>query len=87
MASYTIEWRRSTKKDLRKIPPSEVRKIIDQVGLLGENPYPPGTTKLSGSENAFRIRVGDYRILYEVFEEVLIVEVIRVAHRKDVYRR
>ncbi len=87
MASYTIEWRRSTKKDLRKIPPSEVRKIIDQVGSLAENPYPTGTTKLSGSDNAFRIRVGDYRILYEVFEDVLIVEVIRVAHRKDVYRR
>jgi len=86
MASYRIEWRRSTRKDLRRIAPAEVLKIVEQVEALVGDPFPTGCVKLSGSDHVFRIRVGDYRILYEVFEGLLLIEVIRVGHRKDVYR-
>ena len=53
---------------------------------LGENPFPHGVEKLSGSENAYRIRLGDYRVVYNVFRELKLVEIQRVRHRKDVYR-
>jgi len=86
MACYRIEWRRGTRKDLRRIEREAVKRIVLAVDGLAENPYPAGCQKLSGSQCAFRIRVGDYRVLYEVFEEVLIVEVVKVGHRRDVYR-
>jgi mRNA interferase RelE/StbE len=86
MASYAITWRNSTKKDLRKIRPDEIPGIIEAVEALAENPLPDGCTKLAGSQHIYRIRVGDYRVIYEVIGRVLIIEVIRVAHRKEVYR-
>ncbi len=87
MESYKIEWRKSTKKDLRKIPPQQVKKIISSVETLGSDPFPPGNTKLTGSEFTYRIRVGDYRVVYEVRELEILIEVVRVRHRKDVYRK
>ncbi len=87
MASYRIEWRKSTRKDLRRIAPAEVAKIVRAVEELSADPFPMGHTKLSGSERAYRIRVGDYRIVYEVFSGVLLVEVVRVGHRRGVYKR
>ena len=87
MASYKIEWRRATKKDLRRIDPGTVKRIISAVEDLAANPYPSGCQKLAGSVCAHRIRIGDYRVLYEVFDELLVVEVVRVGHRRDVYRK
>ena len=78
MASYRLEWRRSTKKDLRRIPPQEVAKIVRVVEGLIDNPFPTGCRKLVSSERAYRIRVGNYRILYEVFSDILIIELIRL---------
>lgn len=86
MGSYRIEWRRSTKRDLRKIPQDQVSKIVQAVEHLGTNPRPHGCSKLSGSECAYRIRVGDYRIIYEIYDGRLIVEVVKVGHRRDIYR-
>jgi mRNA interferase RelE/StbE len=86
MASYRIEWRKSTTKDLRRITSSDVTKIIRAVEDLGSDPFPNGHTKLSGSDRAYRIRVGDYRIIYEVFSGILLIEVVRVGHRRDVYK-
>lgn len=86
MESYKIEWRKSTKKDLRKIPRKEVAKIIGAVESLSANPYPYGSVKLSGSEFTYRIRVGNYRVIYEVFEDRIIIEILKVGHRKEVYR-
>ena len=86
MASYRLEWRKSTKKDLRGIPPVMVQRIVEAAEALTANPHPPGAVKLSGSERAYRIRVGDYRILYEVYEELILIEVVRIGHRRDVYR-
>ena len=87
MASYRIEWRKSTKKDLRRIAPEAVKRIISAVEDLAENPYPPGCQKLAGSDCAHRIRIGDYRVLYEIYEGLLAVEVVKVGHRRDVYRK
>lgn len=86
MASYRLEWRRSTKKDLRHIATEDIPRVISAAEDLIHNPFPLGCTKLSGSDRSYRIRVGDYRILYDVFSDRLIIEVIRVGHRKDVYK-
>lgn len=86
MASYRLEWRSSTKKDLRRLPPREVERIVSAAQSLINDPFPSGCKKLANSHRAYRIRVGDYRILYEVFSNVLIIEVVRVAHRGKSYR-
>ena len=84
--AFRIEWKKSTRKDLRKLPSATVDKIIAAVEGLVENQFPHGVEKLSGSEHAYRIRLGDYRIVYEVVAESKLIEVQRVRHRKDVYR-
>ena len=84
--AFRIEWKKSTRKDLRKLPSAMVDKIIGAVEGLAENPFPHGVEKLSGSEHAYRLRLGDYRVVYEVVAESKLVEIQRVRHRKDVYR-
>jgi mRNA interferase RelE/StbE len=84
--AFRIEWKKSTRKDLRKLPPSAVERIVEAVEGLAEKPFPHGVEKLSGSEHAYRIRLGDYRIVYEVVTELKLVEIQRVRHRKDAYR-
>jgi mRNA interferase RelE/StbE len=86
MASYQVEWRRSTRKDLRRIAPADVARIIRAVEALADDPFPSSCVKLSGSERSYRIRVGDYRVLYEVIGDRLVIEVIKVGHRREVYR-
>jgi mRNA interferase RelE/StbE len=87
MASFSIQWRSSTRKDLRKLPPREVQRVLVAVESLAEEPFPHGSEKLSGAEHAYRIRIGDYRVVYQVLTDSRIVEIERVRHRKDVYRR
>jgi mRNA interferase RelE/StbE len=87
MASFNIQWRSSTKKDLRKPPPREVQHILSAVESLAEEPFPHGSEKLAGAEHAHRIRVGDYRVVYEVYARSKVVEIQRVRPRKDVYRK
>ena len=84
--AFHIEWKKSTRKDLRKLPAGTVDRIVEAVETLAENPFPHGVEKLSGSEHAYRIRLGDYRVVYEVVVESKLVEIQRVRHRKDVYR-
>ena len=84
--AFRIEWKKSTRKDLRKLPASTMERVIETVESLADNPFPHGVEKLSGSEHAYRIRLGDYRIVYEVVTESKLVEIQRVRHRKDVYR-
>ncbi len=86
MPSYKIEWKKSTKKDLRKIPVDQVSKMILAVEKLVFDPYPEGFTKLSGSELSYRIRIGDYRVVYEVLEKRIVIEIMKVKYRKNVYR-
>ena len=86
MEPFSIQWRNSTKKDIRSLPRHEVARVIEAVSQLANDPLPHGSQKLSGSERTYRIRIGDYRVVYEVFSESRIVEVQRVRHRKDAYR-
>ena len=84
--TFRIEWKKSTRKDLRKLPASMADRIVEAVEDLAENPFPHGVEKLSGSQHAYRIRLGDYRIVYEAVTELRLIEIQRVRHRKDVYR-
>ena len=83
---FRIEWKKSTRKDLRRLPQAMVDRVIEAVESLAQNPFPHGVEKLSGAEHAYRIRLGDYRVVYEVVTELKLVEIQRVRHRKDVYR-
>jgi mRNA interferase RelE/StbE len=87
MASYKVEWKHSAIKELEKLPRQMLARIVEAVNDLARDPYPGGTRKLSGSERTYRIRVGDYRVLYSIYNDKFIVEIIRVKHRKDVYKR
>jgi mRNA interferase RelE/StbE len=83
---FRIEWKKSTRKDLRKLPSNTVDRVVEAVEDLAENPFPHGVDKLSGSQHAYRIRLGDYRVVYEVVTELNLIEIQRVRHRKDVYK-
>lgn len=87
MASYNIEWKKSAIRELRDLPKEIVPRIVNAVGELSSNPFPDGVKKLIGAEHTYRIRIGSYRVVYTVTKATTIVEVIRVAHRKDVYGR
>ena len=83
---YAIEFRPAAQRDLRSIPGDMVRRIGRKIDALSENPRPPGAEKLSGSENSYRIRVGDYRVLYGIRDDTLLVVVVRIRHRREAYR-
>ena len=86
MASYQIEWKRSAQRELRKLPRSTIKKVVVAVEKLAKEPRPQGVRKLVGSDFTYRLRVGDYRIVYDVLDKKLIVEIIRVRHCKDAYK-
>ena len=86
MDTYRIEWKSSARKELRKIDRKFIPQIIQTVESLAEEPFPSGVRKLQGGEHSYRIRIADYRIIYQVFETTLIVEIIRVRHRREAYR-
>lgn len=86
MDIYRIEWKSSALKELKRIDKSTVPRIINVVESLATNPRPVDVRKLKGSERSFRIRIGDYRIVYEILDDSLVVFIVRVRHRKDVYR-
>jgi mRNA interferase RelE/StbE len=85
MAGYKIFFRKSVWKDFESIPKKELNRILQKIESLSENPRPPGSQKLSGQER-FRIRQGRYRIVYSIQDEELTVWVVKVGHRKVVYR-
>jgi len=85
MARYNIVVRKSVAKDLDRIPKKDVRKILQAIRSLTDNPRPPQSKKLSGQER-YRIRQGNYRILYSIEDDILTVCVVKVRHRRDVYR-
>ena len=85
MENYRIEIKRSATKELRRIATKDQRRIIDRIRSLSGDPRPAGTKKLSGEEK-YRIRQGDYRILYQIYDETITVVVVRIGHRRDVYR-
>lgn len=86
MANYKIEISTSAEKALKKIPNKDITKIVDAIQILAINPYPDICRKLSGEENTFRIRQGNYRIIYEVLGKKLLILILKIGHRKDIYR-
>lgn len=84
MANYKLVFKKSVSKDLRSIPNAEVARLLKCMQALQEDPRPVGSEKLSGQER-YRIRQDVYRIIYETADELLIVTVVNVGHRKHVY--
>ena len=84
---YEIGFKPSALKELRKLDEVARKVIVSEIDLLAENPRPDGCKKLKGEVNLCRIRVfGNYRVVYEIQDRVLVVTVVKVAHRRDVYR-
>ncbi len=86
MADYNIEWKNSALKELDALPNREIARILSTIETLVTNPYPDGSIKLAGANNRYRIRVGDYRIIYTIENQKLIIMVIKIGHRREVYR-
>lgn len=87
MASYKIEWKKSASKELKQLDRLVIQKVVKAVEKLATNPTPRGSRKIRGSEHTYRIRLGEYRIIYSIKSNVLVIEVISVGHRKEIYRR
>jgi len=78
----TIEFRPSALGDLKSLPRETLQRVARKIDSLAENPRPPGAEKLSGTENSYGVRVGDYRILDETRDKILLVAVVRIRHRR-----
>lgn len=85
MAEYKVYFKKSVEKDLRAIPKKDLKKILQPIAMLAKDPRPAGHEKLTGQER-YRIRQGRYRIVYSIHDEMLTVWIVKVGHRKDVYR-
>ncbi len=85
MAEYKIYFKASVEKDLRSISKKDLKKILTCIEALAKNPRPPGHEKLTGQEK-YRIRQGNYRIVYSIQDKELTIWVVKVGHRKDIYR-
>lgn len=85
MASYSVAIKRSAAKELEDVPRKDRQRLIARIQALAGNPRPEGSEKLAG-QNRYRIRQGDYRVLYEVDDATVVVTVVRVAHRRAAYR-
>ena len=86
MAKYKIEISRTAEKQLKKLSKDDQKRVVAAILDLAENPLPKGSRKLTGFEDVYRIRVGHFRILYSCVARTLIVIVLKIGHRKDVYR-
>ena len=85
MASYSLRIKRSAAKEIEALPPKDRRRVVAKIEALVSNPRPSGCERLSGEEK-YRLRQGDYRILYEIIDAELVVTVVKVGNRRDVYR-
>ncbi len=85
MGKYRVELKKSVQKDFESIPKNDLRRIISAIEALADDPCPPQSKKLSGREQ-YRLRQGNYRILYSIKDDLLIIFVVAVGHRKEIYR-
>jgi mRNA interferase RelE/StbE len=85
MAAYKVFFKKSVWKDFEAIPANDLKKILKRIEMLGDDPRPSGCEKLTGEER-YRLRQGRYRILYSIKDDELSVWVVKVGHRKNVYR-
>jgi mRNA interferase RelE/StbE len=85
MAGYSIFFRETAHKDLWAIPKGDLERVLERISALSQDPRPAGSEKLTGEER-YRVRQGDYRIVYSIHDDRLEVSVVKVGHRRDVYR-
>ena len=85
MAKYSVELKSSARKELERLPPKVIQRVFAKLEALGGEPRPAGCKKLKGGQHIWRIRVGDYRVVYTVDDVQLLVSVTRIRHRSDVY--
>lgn len=85
MAAYKVHFRESVEKDLSTIPKRDLKRILQRIKMLEDNPRPSGCEKLTGQER-YRVRQGKYRIVYSIQDYELTVWIVKVGHRKDIYR-
>lgn len=83
---YDIIIKPSAEKSFAKLPSIQQRKIFSAIELLATNPRPSGVKKLKSSSELYRIRVGDYRVIYSIENDVLIINVVKIGHRSEIYR-
>ena len=83
---YRVVVERSAEKDLRRLPLDVRSRVADALRSLVDDPRPVGSRKLAGTKHDWRIRVGDYRVIYEIADSIRVVRVYRVRHRREVYR-
>ena len=86
MARHSLEISRTAEKQLRKLPAEDRRRVARAMLALGEEPHPPGSRKLTGYDDVFRIRAGVYRIIYSISGRRLVIIILKIGHRKDIYR-
>jgi mRNA interferase RelE/StbE len=85
--AFIIELKPAAVRDLKRLPRRDQQRVASRIDALAEDPRPPGVEKLAGSrKDLYRVRAGDYRIIYEVRRNLLLVLVVRIRHRRDVYR-
>ncbi len=82
---YQLVYKQSVAKDLRKLPRIDLRRIIAKIEQLAEQPRPAAAIKLHGKADLYRIRQGDYRIIYQIDDKIVTVIVVKVGHRKNIY--
>ena len=87
MDFYEIRWKQSAERDLHRIDRQQIAQIIGAIESLSNDPFPSQHRKLRGTEKLYRIRVGDYRVIYEVDTSIKMVVIHYVRHRKEAYRR
>ena len=86
MANYKIQVSSTAEKSLNSIPKKDLLKIIEAIKKLAIDPFPFGSRKLSGEDKIYRIRQGNYRIIYEVEGKLLLILILKIGHRKDIYK-
>jgi mRNA interferase RelE/StbE len=84
--AYAVEFTHRAEKDFRALPPEIRRRLAPKIDALAINPRPHGVKTLAGSEDILRLRVGDYRILYQVRDDRLVVLLVKIGHRREIYR-
>lgn len=84
---YKIQFTKHAESQLTSLPKDEIKKISKRIDKLASDPFPPKCEKLEGEEGVYRVRQGDYRILYSVFDKKLIILVLKIGHRREVYRK
>lgn len=83
---YRVEFTAKAAREVRKLPRPIKKRVVEAAEALAAEPRPHGSRKLVGEENAWRIRVGNYRVIYEVLDDLLLITVVRAGHRREVYR-